>query len=157
VNTIKREQLITTGILALAMAVPGIALTLVQRPAFAAFGLAFLILGGVSGIRAMFGGLLLYILGGANPLQHPDRGYSEEPASEAGMKNLKRRKRGNFIWAGISFASLIISLSLTVIANQAGDAALLGASAGSSIGMAAIHVHALYFGIKSDQAIGGKL
>jgi hypothetical protein len=155
VKSIKQEQNKVTGIVALSLAITGILLSLIPRPFLAGFGISLLVLGGISGLRALFSGFLFYAFGESDPLKNAVLQREENPDSEIGRKKLIRRKRWNFVWAGFSFFFLAVALSLVIIASQADSPGLLGASGGASLALAVIHVQSLYFGIKTDQILSG--
>ncbi len=150
-NSIKRELTSANGVIALSLAVPGIVMTLIPQPYVAGFGFSMLVFGGITGIRAMFGGLLGYMLAQSGTIRDPNRHYTEDVNSELGRKNLERRRRAAFVWAGISFFFLIIALSLVIISHNEGGPVFSGGSAGAAASLTVIHIHSLYVGIKADQ------
>lgn len=142
------------GYLSLGLLFPGIILSLIAQPFIASFGISFMILGGLTGMRAMFSGLFRILFSRQSGSLGTDSVAGlDDPRSEMGKKHLIRHRRRRFIEAAVSFLGLIIAMSVVIMAQQLEISTGMGFATGGAVGLIPLHMLPLYAAIKTDQLL----
>lgn len=150
----RRNYVRFLGYLSLGLLFPGIMLSLIPQPFIASFGISLMVMGGLTGIRAMFSGLFRILFSRqTGGLGAESVTGTEDPKSELGRKNLTRHRRRRFAEAALGFIGLIIALSVIIMTQQLESTTGMGFATGAAVALIPLQMLPLYAAITTDQLL----